>query len=197
MKNPFRSTVAVLGLFAAVAGLSAQPALNVATVDMQRLYTGYYKAEASTAKLKEDDKKAKDALDAMVKQRDVLVTDAKALQEQSKNTILSDDARKRAEEDLQKKVGEIQKTEQEIQEFAQNTQRTLQGRMQRDQQAFFEEISKVASEIAKKKGVTLLLNKGADAVVVYTDAAYDISDEVLAAINKDRPTPAISLTPAK
>jgi len=196
MKNPFRSTVAVLGLLAAVVGLSAQPALNVATVDMQRLLNGYYKAEASTAKLRDDDKKAKDSLDAMVKQRDALVAEAKILQEQSKNSLLNEDARKRAEDDLQKKVDEIRKGEQEIQEFAQNTQRLLQGRMQRDQQAFLEEISKVAAEIAKKQGVTLVLNKGADVVIVYSDAAFDLTDQVMTAINKDRPTPAISLTPA-
>jgi len=59
-----------------------------------------------------------------------------------------------------------------------------------------EEISKIAVDIAKKHGATILLDKSGPTLigvsnVLYADAAYDITDEVAAEINKSRPaTPA-------
>jgi len=55
-----------------------------------------------------------------------------------------------------------------------------------------EEISKTATEIAKRKGATLLLDKAGPTLigvsnVIYSDPAYDITDEVMKEINKDRP----------
>jgi outer membrane protein len=68
-----------------------------------------------------------------------------------------------------------------------------------------EEISKVAVEIAKKKGATFLLDKSGPTLVgvsniLYFDPSLDITDEVMAEINKDRPavtpTPVSATAPA-
>jgi outer membrane protein len=60
----------------------------------------------------------------------------------------------------------------------------LQDKSQNFQNVLLDEITKVASDIAKKKGANLLLNKQA---AVFADASYDISDEVLAEVNKGKP----------
>ena len=66
-----------------------------------------------------------------------------------------------------------------------------------------EEITKVAVDIAKKKGATFLLDKSGPTLVgvsniLYFDPSLDITDEVMAEINKDRPamTPAPAATSA-
>jgi outer membrane protein len=56
----------------------------------------------------------------------------------------------------------------------------------------FEEISKVAIGIAKAHGGMLLVDKSGPTLVgissiAYCDPSLDITDEVMAAINKDRP----------
>ena len=61
-----------------------------------------------------------------------------------------------------------------------------------------EEITKIAVEIAKKKGATFLLDKSGPTLVgvsnvLYFDPSLDITDEVMAEINKDRP--AVTPTP--
>lgn len=194
MKYLFRSVFTAVAVAAATVALQAQPALKVVTVDMEQLFEKYYKTEAQQAKLRDDEKKAKDLLDSMVKDREALVAQAKELQEQGNNALLNDEARKKAEVEFQKKVNEVRTKESEIQDFAQRTQQQLRAVMGQFQQQAFEEISKVATEIAKKKGATMVLNQGASAVVVFADTAFSISDEVLAAINKDRPAPAITIT---
>jgi outer membrane protein len=191
MKLQFRSVFAAMALAAAAVGLQAQPALKVATVDMEQLFNKYYKTEAQQVKLDEEQKKAGDLRDSMLKEREALVAQAKELQEQSTNALLNDEARKKAEGDLQKKVGEIRAKENEIQVFLQQTQQQLRAVFAQFQQQAVEEITKVATDIAKKKGVTMVINQG---VLLYADSAYSLTDEVLAAINKDRPAAPINIT---
>lgn len=193
MKIAFRSLFAALAIAGASVSLNAEPAVKVATVDMDQLFEKYYKSEAEQAKLQEDQKRAKTQLDAMVKEREDMVAEANALQEQVKNPVLSDEARKKAEADLQAKVGEIRGKEQEIQGTAQQAQQIIQKRWMQFQQKTLEEISAVAAEIAKKKGATIVLNQGAQTVVIYADPGFSITEEVLAEINKDRPAPAVSV----
>jgi outer membrane protein len=194
MKSQFRSVLAVLAVAAAAVGLHAQPVLKVVTIDMDQLFSKYYKTEAQQAKMAEDEKKATDLRDSMLKERETLVGQAKELQEQATNALLNDEARKKAEADFQKKVADVRAKENEIQTFLQQTQQQMRAVWGQFQQQAFEEISKVATDIAKKKGATMVLNQGASTVVVFADTGFSITDEVLVVINKDRPAPAISIT---
>ena len=56
----------------------------------------------------------------------------------------------------------------------------------------FAEISRIATEIAKRKGATLLLDKAGPSMmgvsnILYYDPSLEITDEVIAAANRDRP----------
>ena len=81
MKNLIRSAFVALALASSVLGLRAQVAVKVATVDLDQLFSKYYKTEAEIAKLNEQGKKAKEQVDAMLKEREDLVTAAKDLQD--------------------------------------------------------------------------------------------------------------------
>jgi outer membrane protein len=66
-----------------------------------------------------------------------------------------------------------------------------------------EEISKTAVEIAKRKGATFLIDKSGPSLIgvsniLYSDPAYEITDEVAKEVNKDRPasSPAAAASPA-
>ena len=182
--------LAVVGVFTAAA--QAQPAPKIFVVDMVKLYDGHYKTEEQNAKLKSDQQKAETELQKMNSDGNALVKQAQDLQEQVKNPTLSNDAKAKAQQDLQAKAEEIQKKQNEVNGFRVNTQRALQQRINTFKQLLLEEISKTAVEIAKKKGATLLIDKAGPSLigispVIYSDPAYDITDEVAAAINKDRP----------
>ena len=181
--------LAVAGVF--TAALQAQPAPKIFVVDMVKLYDGHYKTEEQNAKLKSDQQKAETELQKMNSDGNALVKQAQDLQEQVKNPTLSNDAKAKAQQDLQAKAEEIQKKQNEVNEFRVNTQRALQQRINTFKQLLLEEISKTAVEIAKRKGATLLIDKAGPSLIgispiIYSDSAYDITDEVAAAINKDR-----------
>lgn len=192
MNMMFRKTLAVLALAGVCSFAAAQPALKVATVDMNRLLKDYYKSEEATAKLQEAGKKAEEQIEQMNNQGKQLIEQFKEMEEQSKSLLLSQEARTKAADDARIKFEEIQRKDAEVKSFAANTQRALQQRTANAIQLLLEEIEKVAVDIAKRKGATLLLDTSGPsqlgiATILFADPGYDITEEVLAAINKDAP----------
>src|SRR5882724_5644866 len=202
--NTFLKSLFALAAFGATAlFVQAQPALKILVVDMAKLYDGHYKTEEQNSKLKDDEGKASVELEKLNKDGNTLVEDYKQMIEQSKNPALTAEARTKAEGDAQKKYEEIQKKQNEVQTFRTNTQRSLQQRVNTFKQLLLEEISKLTTDIAKKKGATIVIDKAGPSMIgvsniVYTDPGYDITDEVMAEINKTRPAgmPAPSATNA-
>lgn len=202
MNMMFRKTIAVLTFAGLCSFAAAQPALKVATVDMNRLLKDYYKSAEATAKLQEAGKKAEAQIEAMNKQGKDLIDQFKEMEEQSKSLLLSAEARNKATEDAKAKFEEIQRKDADVKSFAANTQRALQQRTATTIQLLLEEIQKVAVDISKKKGATMLIDSSGPSQLgipslLYSDAAYDITEEVLTAINKDAPPPAPAAPAAK
>jgi outer membrane protein len=195
MNMMFRKTIAVIALAGLCSIAAAQPALKVVTVDMNRLLKDYYKSADATAKLQEAGKKAEEEIERMNNQGKELIEQFKEMEEQSKSLLLSADARKKAEDDARAKLEEIQRKDAEVKGFAANTQRALQNRMATTMQMLLEEIQTVATDAAKTRGATVLLDTSGPTQlgipqILYSDASYDITEEVLKEINKDAPPPA-------
>jgi outer membrane protein len=192
MKKTVSTLIALAAFSASALFVQAQPAAKILVVDLSKLYDGHYKTEEQNAKLRGDEQKAQEELERLNKEGATLVDQYKDLSEQSKNPALTTDARGKAEADSQKKMEEIQRKQNEVASFRQNTQRSLQQRIKTFRDLMLEEISKIATDIAKEKGATILLDKSGPTLIgvsnfIYTDPAYDITDDVMKAINKDRP----------
>src|SRR5687767_4131216 len=206
MKNPIKSLVAIVALAALAAGANAQPAVKILVVDMAKLYDTHYKTLEQNAKIQADDQKAQEEVEKMNKEGNALVEEYKALNDQSNNPALSAEAKGKAQNDAQKKLESIQAKQREVQTFIQNTRNSLGQRLNTFRSLMLEEISKVAADTAKRKGATLLLDKAGPTAIgisnlIYADAGFDITDEVMKEVNKDRPpgapiAPATPATPA-
>jgi len=145
--------------------------------------------------------KATEEVDKMNKEGNALVEEYKSLSEKSNNPALTADAKEKAQADAQKKFEEIQRKQQEIQQFIGQTRQSLAQRFQTFKNLMLEEISKTAAEVAKRKGATLLIDKSGPSVfgvsnILYTDTGYDITDEVMKELNKDRPANAPTTAPS-
>ncbi|HEY8933157.1 MAG TPA: OmpH family outer membrane protein [Rariglobus sp.] len=195
----FVLAAAFAGLFAVAA--QAQPAPKILVVDMAKLYDGHYKTEEQNGKLKADQQKAEEELQKLNSEGNALVTQFNSIKEQLNNPTLSADAKTKAQQDFEAKGQEIQRKQSEVNAFRANTQRSLQQRINNFKQFLLEEISKIAVDIAKKKGATLLVDKSGPTLigmsnVLYFDPSYDITDEVAKEINKDRPAASAAIAPA-
>lgn len=190
MKNTLKTLL--VSLVIGAAAVQAQPALKVVTVDMASLYDKHYLTEQQNAKLEADEKRAQEELQRLNTEGNTIVAAYQSLTEQINNPVLSNEAKAKLETDAQKKLEEIQAKQNEVQAFRQNVQRALQAQIGNFRDLLLEELSKLATDIAKQKGATLLVDKSAPAgfgisPFLYVDVAYDITDEVMAAVNKNRP----------
>ena len=198
MNRKMKSILTLIAFGAAALGLAAQPALKIVTVDMGKLLEGYYKTEDQAAKLKANEQKASEELEHMAKEGNVLAEQYKETVEQAKNTLLTAEARTKAEGDSAKMLDELQRRQNDINAFRAKSQQLLQGQLNNIRGQLLDEIGKRATEIAKGKGATMVVDKSGPSMlgvpaVLFSDPGYDITDEVLADINKDRPaTPAVA-----
>ncbi|MSU49465.1 MAG: OmpH family outer membrane protein [Opitutus sp.] len=202
MKNTIKSLVAIAAFGALALSISAQPDPQIRIVDMAKLYDTHYKTLEQNAKIQADDQKAQDEVAKMNKEGQTIVDEYKALIEQSNNPTASAEAKARAQNDAQKRYEDIQKKQQEVQTFIQNTRNSLGQRLNTFRSLMLEEISKIAADVAKRKGATILLDKAGPTGIgisnlVYGDPAYDITEEILKEINKDRPAGAPTAPPAE
>ncbi len=197
MKTSLKSLVALVcvGFFAAA--LQAQPAPKVYVIDLAKVYDGHYKTEEQNAKLKDDQQKAEEDLQKLNNEGNVLVKQFNDLKEQLNNPALATEAKTKAQQELEAKGQEIQRKQAEVNSFRSNVQRSLQQRINLFKQFLLEEIGKIATEVAKKKGATLLLDKSGPSLIgvsslIYFDPAYDITEEVAKEVNKDRPASSVA-----
>lgn len=176
-------------------GLLAQTPVKLIVVDMAKVFDNHYKSEEANAKFRDAEQKAQEQAEELNKQGQTLVDEYKDLVEQAKSTLITPEARSKAEADAQKKADDIRRKQQEIESFRANTSRSLQQRIKTHRDLLLEEISKVVTDMAKKQGGTLVIDKSGPTLfgipaVIYSDPSYDITDAVIAEVNKDRPAPA-------
>ncbi len=194
MKTSLRTILALAAL--SVSSLAfAQTAPKICVLDMAKVFDGHYKTEEQQAKLKGDEKKAMEEIERLEKELRGIADKFKEEKEQMDNPALNAEARDKAKADAQKTMEEIQQKQQEGNTFKNNAQRSFQQRIQNFRSVLIEEISKIATDVAKRRGGTILFDKGS---LIYSDSTYDITDEVVAEINKSRPagSAAASAAPA-
>jgi outer membrane protein len=184
----------------------ADPAPKIVIVDMEKIFNNHYSTVSENAKLKADSDKAQQRLDQMLKERDTLVTQYKDLASGAENPTATADAKQKAATDAQKKGQEVQAKTNDINNFANNVKADIQKRIQDFRSMMMDEISKVVITVAKRHDASLVLDKSGPtllgiAPVIYADPSYDLTDEVIAEINKTKPAgtpeaPSTATTPA-
>jgi outer membrane protein len=200
MKNLIQSLLVVAALAGAAFTAQAQPTPKILVLDLEKVFNEHYKTKEQNTKLQGDQVKAQEQLDVITKEGNVLVEQFKELDEQAKNPTATAEAKAKSQAAAQKKYEEIRQKQNERDTFVQNTRTTLQQRFQTFKNLMIEEITKVAVDVAKRRGATLLIDKSGPSMigvspVLYFDPSMDITDEVLADINRDRPASAVT-TPA-
>lgn len=202
--NKMNRTLLTLAAFGVSSiALLAQPAVKLVVVDMAKVYDSHYKTEEANSKFRDAEQKAQEQVEELNKQGQSMVDEYKELMEQSKNTVLTAEARGKAEGEAQKKMEDIQRKQGEVQNFRTNTQRSLQQRIKTHRDLLLEEITKTVNELAKQRGATLVVDKSGPTLfgipsVLYSDPSYDMTEEVVNEVNKDRPAakPVAAAAPA-
>jgi outer membrane protein len=191
MKILFKPLIAALAFSAsAFVGLAQAP--KVAIVDMARLFDNHYKTLEKNAVFQSEQDKVKEEINRLNGEGLALQEQAQGIAEQLNNPVLSDDKKAQIQQEARAKVDELRRKQEEMNALLANSSESLKKRIMNFRSLLMDEISKVAVEVAKRKGVTLLMDKSGPSLlgvpaVLYYEPGFEITEDVLTEINKDKP----------
>lgn len=182
-----------LSAVCALAITSQAQTLKIITVDISKLFEGYYKTEQAGEKIRLSLEKAQEQDNALVDQMKIEAEKYNELKERSDNPALTDEARQQAQADADAQMQQIQLLQKERQNFQANTQRSLQQRQNAHRELMLDEIQKAVSALARERGATLVLDTSGVTsntlpAVLYSNPDWDISDLVLYELNRNAPS---------
>ena len=186
MKN-FRLIIAIAIALLAVGTVSTQAQTKVASVDMKKLFNGYWKTKQAETLLDKDKADARKDLKDMADGIDKAQTDYKALLDQAEDQAISSDARDKLKQSAADKAKEINSSKVAYEQFQRQVEASLADKSQRMSANIVGEIQKAVSDKAKLGGYAFVVNSANPEAVVYASPDNDITDSVLSQINAGRP----------
>jgi outer membrane protein len=190
-------SIAVVATALCAAAPSANAQIKVGVVDMNAVFTQYFRTKDAEAKLNDARAAAKKELD------DRLETLKKAMDEINKINAdlekpeLSKEAKDKATKGRDEKVNEARNLDREITEFRGTRERQLQEQFVRMRKDIIDDIMKIVNDKVKTAGFDLVFDKsgmsmGQIPVLVYSRTDLDFSKEIIDTLNKNAPkaTPA-------
>lgn len=182
--------LSVLFLFCGAGLANAQ--IKFGTVDMNRVFSEYYKTKDAQTKYSEQEaianKDLNDRVDALKKSMQEInqMQADLAKPEMSKETS---DAKKK---ELETKVAAARALDKEIADYRSAKQKSLQDQFLRMRKDIVDDIMKSVNDIVKLKSYDIVFDKsglsaGAIPVVLTSREEYDFSQEVIDSLNKTAP----------
>jgi len=165
---------------------------KIATVDMRKLFDGYWKTKQAEAALNdrkvELSKEDRSFLDNLQKDRD----EYQKLLDAANDQAISDEEREKRKQAAADKNTEIQNSQTTIVQFERQAQATLAEQTQRMRSDILKEITAAVVAKAKAAGYSMVFDLAGQSinqtpVVLYTDGQNDLTDVVLAQLNAGAP----------
>ena len=186
------SLLAVSLCFAGATAANAQ--VKVGVVDMNKVFSGYYKTKDAENKINDAREGAKKELDERMESHKQLLDEINGLNKDIDNAALSATAKADRNKKRDDKIAQVRSLEQEIQEFKTSRERGLQEQAVRMRNQIVEEIMTIINARVKSDNFDLVLDKSGQSlngvnIVLHSNDKMEFSDDVIAALNKNRPAP--------
>jgi outer membrane protein len=184
------SLLAAIFLFGGTGFANAQ--VKFGTVDMNRVFSDYYKTKDAQTKYADAEKAANDDLNGRVETLKASMKDISQLNTDIQKSDLAKDDADAKKKDLQTKVAAARALDKEIADYRSSKQKSLQDQFLRMRKDIVDDIMKTVSDLVKAKGYDIVFDKsglsaGAVPVVLYARDDLDFSQDVITALNKNAP----------
>jgi len=197
MKSPLRKIVPAL-LLVSLMSAPAWGQGRLATVDLRKVFDGYWKTKQADAALKDRaadiEKEHKSMLDDWKKAKD----DYQTLLTEANNQTLSLDERDKRKKSAEDKFKDIKVSEDTITQFERQARTTLEEQKKRMRDSILEEIRTTINGKAKAAGYALVVDTSAESgngspgspgtpVFLYCGNENDMTETVLSQLNAGAP----------
>ena len=174
-------------LLLATVSFSASAQTKIATVDMKKLFNGYYKTKLSQTSLDALKTDLNRDLKKMADDYTQMQADYKQLLEQSSDPAISQDERDKRKQAAANKAKDIAALRTDLERAQRQNESRFADQSQRMSFNIVTEIQKFVSDQAKADGYTVVLNSASPEIVVFASPDNDITATVLAKMNAGAP----------
>ncbi len=183
-------TFLTAALLAATA-ISAEAQTKLATVNMKKLFNGYWKFKQSSTIL--EDRKASHAkeIKSMADDLAKAQTEYSQLLDQANDPVISSDEREKRKAAAASKSKDVNNAKAALDQYQRQAETSVVELEQRLSNNLISEIQDRVTAKAKAAGYTTVINSAATEIVVFADPSTDITDEVLKDLNANAPVDAV------
>jgi len=185
-------TLSVAFSFCAFAASPAAAQMKVGIVDMNKVFTSYYKTKEAEARLNDARAQAKTDLDGRLETLKSDMEQINKLEADAKKPELAADKQQAAIRARDEKINEVRNLDREIGEFRQTRERQLQEQFMRMRGDIVQDIMKVVDARVKSEGFELVFDKSGQGisqvpVVLFSAPSMDFSESIITELNKNAP----------
>lgn len=171
---------------------SAQAQVKMGTLDMNAIFTQYYKTKDAETKLNEARAAAKKELDDRLETLKKSMDEINKINADLEKPELSKEAKDKAMKGRDEKVNDARNLDREITEFRGTRERQLQEQFVRMRKDIIDEIMKVVNNKVTAAGYDIVFDKsgmsmGQIPVLIYSRSDLDFSKDIVDTLNKTAP----------
>ncbi|MBS0659795.1 MAG: OmpH family outer membrane protein [Verrucomicrobia bacterium] len=186
------AVASALAAFAFAAATPAQAQMKVGVVDMNKVFSDYYKTKDAETRINEARAAAKKEMDDRMEARQKLLDEINNLNKEVENKALSASARDEKGKQRDEKINETRNLEREITEFKNTRERQLQEQAVRMRNGIVEEIMKIVNDKVKADGYDLVFDKSGSSlngvpILLYSKDGMEFTNDVVTALNRNKP----------
>lgn len=189
MAYTLKTFVALSLLLVSASVALAQP--KIAVVDMKKVFDGYWKTKQLEKKLKGSEQEFKDQRKKMIEQFQAAQKEYLAIKESAKDPALSANEKERRNTESEEKLQQMRQLENDINSHERSGVARLNEQQLRHKNNLITDIKDTIKVKARSEGFSLVLNTAAvdinqAPIVLFTDGANDITDDILATLNQGK-----------
>jgi outer membrane protein len=183
-------------LFASLLGGSAMAQNRIATVDLRKVFDGYWKKRQAEAALKERQTDMEKEDRNMVDDYKKVKEDYQSLLSSANDQAVSSEERDKRKSAAEEKLRRMKEMEDNIASYERQARTTIGEQSQRMRSNILTEIRNVVNSKAKAAGYFMVIDTAAESinttpVFLYVTAENDITDSVLQQLNSTAPADAL------
>ncbi|MGB1053243.1 MAG: OmpH family outer membrane protein [Limisphaerales bacterium] len=173
-------------------GTTASAQVKVATLDLQKVFDGYWKTKQISDNLQGQGKEYEEQREKLVQQFQKLNEEFRVLREAIEDPAASELGKEKRTKEADAKLAEIRELEQSINDYDNTTRTQITETQNRMKKNIVREIRETVAGIARKENYNMVLDIAALArtdtpIVLYHDGSADITEKVLTQMNAGAP----------
>jgi outer membrane protein len=200
MKKSLIATLLTLSLLGGLASTS-HAQVKIGTVDMNKIFSAYYKTKDAEARINEARNSAKQELDERMDTYKKNLDQINKLNDDLANPALSADGKSAKSKERDDLIQETKNLEREITEFRETREKQLQEQAVRMRNGIVDEITKLVLVKVKDENYDLVMDRSGLSlngvpILIFAKDGLDFSDDIVVELNKNKPKDSGAASPA-